>query len=187
MSNIYVFRHGKTSFNEDQKYIGLMDVSLNSNGVKEAKALREKLRGKTIDLAYTSPLLRAKQTLNVVLQSHDESRVISYHLLQERDFGIVTGFYKERLEELFPDINSNSIKNQWDYNTHQGESFTDLEKKLFPFLDLITYQSSVEKMNIAISTHIDPLRIIRKYFEGLSNEEAMAINNKNCELISYKR
>jgi len=74
MSTIYLFRHGQSEFNLSKTFTGWIDAKLTPLGIEQAKALGEMLKDKTIDLAYSSSLSRAIDTLKEVLIYHPECR-----------------------------------------------------------------------------------------------------------------
>ena len=67
----YIFvRHGKTHFNEIQLKQGWGASPLTKQGIKEIENMAEQLKDYTIDAAYTSPILRAKHTAQMILKNH---------------------------------------------------------------------------------------------------------------------
>ena len=69
MIKLVLVRHGESQWNLENKFTGWTDVELSENGVKEAieagKLLKK--RGYTFDIAYTSVLKRANDTLDYIL------------------------------------------------------------------------------------------------------------------------
>ena len=61
--HLYVFRHGQTYFNRDDKFTGFIDSKLTKIGIEEAKIVALRLKNKKIDVAFQSSLSRAKDTL----------------------------------------------------------------------------------------------------------------------------
>ena len=78
MIKLVLVRHGQSIWNLENKFTGWTDVGLSSNGVNEAieagKVLKEK--GFTFDLAYTSVLKRAEDTLTYILKEIGRKRVV---------------------------------------------------------------------------------------------------------------
>lgn len=62
---ILFVRHGKTEWNEQKKMQGGVDIELNKEGIKHAEIMAKKLQNADIDIAFCSPLTRAKQTKEV--------------------------------------------------------------------------------------------------------------------------
>lgn len=68
---IYFVRHGETDFNIQGKVQGQLDIPLNENGIKQAENLSVTLKNYKIDIIFCSPLLRAKQTAEIINQNHN--------------------------------------------------------------------------------------------------------------------
>ena len=62
MANLILVRHGESQWNEKGLWTGLTDIGLTEKGKEEARFAGNKIKGQQIDFAYTSALLRAKQT-----------------------------------------------------------------------------------------------------------------------------
>ena len=65
---LYIMRHGKTEWNELHKLQGRTDIPLNEEGRKMAEQAREKYKDVSFDICYCSPLIRARETAEIVLQ-----------------------------------------------------------------------------------------------------------------------
>ncbi len=94
MKLIFV-RHGQTEWNEKRLLQGSTDIPLNREGIKQAEALRSELYDIPIDFAVTSPLLRARQTAQVIckdrgLKAEPDVRIA------ERGFGNFEGAFFDR-------------------------------------------------------------------------------------------
>ena len=64
---IHLIRHGKTRANEQKLYCGQTDLPLSSNGIAELTGLKKRgIYPKCADLYFTSGLLRAEQTLDLL-------------------------------------------------------------------------------------------------------------------------
>lgn len=91
MTTVYLIRHGETEWNRRGLYQGTTDIPLNAEGVRQADALAESLRGVSFHAGYASPLRRAADTASAVLRGKGvplttvrELREISYGLWQGR-------------------------------------------------------------------------------------------------------
>ena len=67
----YFVRHGETDWNRKHLFQGRTDIPLNENGRKVAELTREGLREVAFDIAFCSPLCRAKETAEIILQGRD--------------------------------------------------------------------------------------------------------------------
>ena len=68
---LYFIRHGQTDWNKDMRMQGQSDIPLNENGRKSAIEAGKTLASTHIDLAFSSPLKRAKETAELVLAGRD--------------------------------------------------------------------------------------------------------------------
>lgn len=90
MTTFYLIRHGQTDWNVQKRIQGQLDIPLNTIGEKEARELAEKLRDIKFDLAFSSDLLRAKRTAEIIALEH-QLAVQTTKLLRERHFGTLEG------------------------------------------------------------------------------------------------
>ena len=107
MIKLVLVRHGQSIWNLENKFTGWTDVGLSSNGVNEAieagKVLKEK--GFTFDLAYTSVLKRAEDTLTYILKEMNEEdiEIRRSWKLNERHYGALQGLNKDETRKKYGD------------------------------------------------------------------------------------
>lgn len=65
--NILLVRHGETAWNREGRYQGRTDIPLSPDGERQVRALGDRLRDVTIDVAVSSPLSRARSTAEAIL------------------------------------------------------------------------------------------------------------------------
>ena len=63
---VYFIRHGETDFNLKGIIQGQLDIPLNETGIKQAYETKDKLTNLKIDIIFCSPLIRAKQTAEII-------------------------------------------------------------------------------------------------------------------------
>ena len=66
MNKIYVVRHGETDWNKNGICQGKTNISLNENGIAQAKVLKDKINVNLIDICYVSPLNRTIETAKII-------------------------------------------------------------------------------------------------------------------------
>lgn len=86
---IILARHGETNWNLTGQLIGQQDIVLNERGKEQAKILRDKLADVKIDICYSSPLARAKETAEIACDG--KCQVICDDRLMERFGGMMEG------------------------------------------------------------------------------------------------
>lgn len=94
---IHLIRHGLTEGNLKQQYIGKTDLPLAGVGVSELMRLKEEVDYPRVDNVYSSPMLRCKQTANILYPAKD---VVLVDNLREIDFGEFEGKTAAELEAL---------------------------------------------------------------------------------------
>ena len=172
---LYLTRHGQTDWNVQHKVQGQTDIPLNETGIRQAHELADTLEGKPIDLALVSPLLRARETCEIVCgQLQIPFRVCGE--LTEQNFGIFEG-----VSTRDPVYQTEKAK----YFTRfpEGESFLDVTARIYPFLRRIAAEYADE--NVLIIVHNGIGRVIHSFFEDLSNDEFRNFRMENCEVREY--
>lgn len=92
---IYLIRHGATDGNTRGEYIGVTDLALSVNGVAALANLKEKIDYPVVEKVYTSPLLRCRQTANIIYPEFSAENVDN---LMEYNFGEFEGKNAAQLE-----------------------------------------------------------------------------------------
>ena len=99
---ICLVRHGETDWNKEGRLQGQTDIPLNKTGRAQAASCADYLRGKNYEMIMTSPLLRAKQTANIIAEKMDLP-VLEMSEFMERSYGNVEGMTADERIALFPD------------------------------------------------------------------------------------
>lgn len=95
LTTIYIARHGETEMNRSQQMQGQQDSPLTENGVSQAEGLREKLKHIRFDAVFSSDLLRAKRTAEIVSLER-KLAITTSQFLREKTYGPYEGkHYKE--------------------------------------------------------------------------------------------
>ena len=101
---LYLVRHGVTSGNIDRIIQGQFDVPLAAEGMAQAEKLGTRLLDYRIDHAYTSDLQRANETARLILEAHDETKIVATKLLREIDMGEMQGQKYDYCRERYADV-----------------------------------------------------------------------------------
>ncbi len=97
--NLFVFRHAETTDNSNQIFSGWRDPDLTQKGLLQAQEIARQLEHEKIDYAFTSHLLRAKRTLEIVLKPHLKVPVFIDDRLIERCYGTLQGKSKIEMQQ----------------------------------------------------------------------------------------
>lgn len=171
---VYIIRHGEVSSNAKGIY-NLVDDKLNEKGIEQANILREKIMEIDYDVIISSPLIRARETSEII---NAQGKVIIYdERLAVRD----AGFFKGKSLDL-----TNRYE-YWNYNTelHQAdeELIRDFFKRVWEFLDELKEE---DYGSVIISCHSGVSKAIRGYFEGIGDGDFLKKGLANCELKLYE-
>lgn len=93
---VYIMRHGKTDWNALFKCQGQTDIPLNEEGRKMAREARERYKDLKYDVCFTSPLVRARETAEIITAGRNVE-IIPDDRLKEINLGIYSG--EERVLE----------------------------------------------------------------------------------------
>jgi len=195
---VYLFRHGQTTYNRDQRFTGLHNPSLTKWGMKNAQTIAKKLKNKKIGLAIHTKLKRSKQTLNEVLKYHPEcSLVMEDNRMVERNYGKLNGathsefirkigkkLYnlevhgdiitalepsgRKEVEKFLGEQEYNLIHRGFYVPPPGGESFAMVEKRVSSFISNLKKLIKKKRCNVAISAHGNSIRIFKKIMEKAS-------------------
>ena len=95
-------RHGETNWNRDKRFQGQIDVPLNENGRAQSQQAAEFLKPIVIDYAVTSPMLRPKETAEIILQHHPDVALDLEDNLKEISHGLWEGKLEAEIEAEYP-------------------------------------------------------------------------------------
>lgn len=179
---LYLIRHGETDFNKRRLLQGRTDTKLNDYGRELAKKTAEGLLDVPFDLAFTSPLKRAKETAQIVLGDRkiplvDEPRI------QEISFGEFEGLCIEKERYNIPDETFMNFFNQPEaYNTPPGgESFASVLERTGDFLSGLLEREEYADKTILVSTHGCALKALLANIRNTPLPEFWGGGvNKNC-------
>jgi 2,3-bisphosphoglycerate-dependent phosphoglycerate mutase len=105
VKNIVLLRHGESEWNRANRFTGWTDVGLSETGREEARkaGLALKAHGFAFDIAYTSVLKRAIDTLTLVLEVLEQPSlpVVNSWRLNERHYGALQGLNKAETAERY--------------------------------------------------------------------------------------
>lgn len=133
MKFIFV-RHGKTHFNEINLTQGWCDSPLSKLGVKQVENMSLQLKDYSINKAYTSPLGRAVETSEIILQGHNIAPIYDKRL-KEVNFGILEGINTQLVKKLHVETTDWMDTLEMDYRPYKGEDLHDVINKHIEFLN----------------------------------------------------
>ncbi|MBW2983755.1 histidine phosphatase family protein [Candidatus Woesearchaeota archaeon] len=184
--HIYIFRHGETYWNKNKIFCGWRDSKLTPNGVKQARALAKRLKGKKFQAAYYTRLTRSKQTLKEVLKYHPEcKKLIKDDRIIERRYGRLQGKKHATIIRKVGKKQYDIWHRSYAVPPPGGESVKMVEKRVYPFVKDLIKMMKKEKVNVAVSAHNNSMRPFRKYFEKLTVKQMMKLENPWDNYFEY--
>lgn len=178
---LYIMRHGKTDWNVIHKLQGRTDIPLNDEGRDMAKAASKECRNIHLDICYCSPLIRARETAEIVLQNRNVP-IVYDDRLKEMCFGIYEGF--ENSSQI-PDCPVNVFfRNPAQYVAPEGaESFEELFARTGSFIKEIIYPALQENKDILIVGHGAMNSSIVCQIRNIPLERFWEAGIENCKLM----
>lgn len=188
MAYLVLIRHGQSAWNEKGLWTGLRDIPLTEQGHQEAKKAGEKLKDIHFDVAYTSNLSRAQQTLVDILSVlHQESVPIHKDTaLNERDYGDLTEKNKWNIKEQYGEEQFLKWRRGWDEPIPGGESLKDVYNRVIPYYKEHILKDLEQGKNVLIAAHGNSLRALVKYLEQISDEDIPHVELATGEAYVYQ-
>jgi len=134
---LVLVRHGQSEWNLKNLFTGWKDPDLTEQGVAEAKEAGRQLQaqGLCFDIAFTSVLLRAQHTLDLVLAEIGQSGLPTQRnlALNERDYGELSGLNKDDARKKWGEEQVHIWRRSYDVPPPGGESLKDTLARTLPY------------------------------------------------------
>ncbi len=201
---LVLVRHGQSVWNLENRFTGWTDVELSDNGIKEAKEAGKLLKENEFmfDVAYTSVLKRANETLNIILKKLGEENIPIHYSwkLNERHYGALQGLNKDDTRKKYGDdsvkiwrrsasVRPPLLNEEDDRYPGRDDKYKDLKKSELPLGECLMdtlkrvidyYETEIKKsllsgQNVIIAAHGNSLRSLIKYLENISDDDIMNV------------
>lgn len=158
---IFLARHGQTTGDLEDRYGGDYDDHLTDLGKAQAEVLAGKLKNKGLEIVFSSPKIRARET-SERLASVLGVEVKLVEGFRERNHGVLTGMVKAGAAKKYPRM----VERHKDpRNTIEGgESYESFGGRVRKALDEVT---SSNYSTMVVVTHAGPIRYLFREFLGL--------------------
>jgi 2,3-bisphosphoglycerate-dependent phosphoglycerate mutase len=175
MPLLVLVRHGQSEWNLQNRFTGETDVPLTPNGRMEACVAGDKLRGFKFSHAFTSLLVRAIDTLTLILSrtGQIDCPVSRDHALNERNYGRLQGLNKAEVARKYGDEQVVVWRRSYAVRPPGGESLADTAARVLPYYHAAIEPILREGKEVLIVAHGNSLRALMMELEGIS-EEAIA-------------
>jgi broad specificity phosphatase PhoE len=164
MTAIIIIRHGETDWNIEGRYQGQADPPLNQRGFDQAYKLAEKLTKFNLDLVYSSPLQRAYQTAQIIvdhlhLPLHTDVRY------SEIDQGDWQTRLRSEIEDLYPDLFRRWETEPWEVTPPGGEHLSEVQSRVYTAIDNLIDRYPDQRVGLV--THRIPIALIKIRYQSL--------------------
>ena len=176
---LVLVRHGQSEWNLKNLFTGWRDVDLTELGREEAKAGAEKLkaRGTKFDIAFTSALIRAQKTNDIILDTLGQAglKTIRDQALNERDYGDLSGLNKDDARKKWGEEQVHIWRRSYDVQPPGGESLKDTGARVWPYYLHVMQPHVLRGETVLVSAHGNSLRALIMALEGKSGEEIVKL------------
>lgn len=205
MKKVVLVRHGQSTWNDKNLFTGWTDVGLTEKGIQEAKeaALLLRSEGFTFDIAYTSVLKRAIQTLWIIMENMDLLWIQVHRdwRLNERHYGALQGLNKAETAEKFGTEQVRIWRRSYDTppppldlnderfpardpryasldpeQVPRSESLKDTVARVLPCWKNVIVPAVQDGRHVIVSAHGNSLRALVKHLDNISDEEIVGLN-----------
>jgi 2,3-bisphosphoglycerate-dependent phosphoglycerate mutase len=171
---LVLVRHGQSEWNLKNLFTGWKDPDLSEQGVAEANEAGRKLKeqGLVFDVAFTSVLLRAQHTLDLMLSQLGQTKLpVHKHLaLNERDYGDLSGLNKDDARKKWGEDQVLIWRRSFDVPPPGGESLKDTLARALPYYVQEILPRVLRGERTLVSAHGNSLRALIMVLEKLSPE-----------------
>jgi len=178
MATLALVRHGQSLWNLENRFTGWVDVPLTEQGRAEAKRAGELLKGTSFDVAYTSALTRAQETLEIILQQLPKRPpVIRDAALNERHYGDLQGLDKTETAKRYGEDQVKVWRRSFDVPPPgpNGESLELTAKRTLPFYDRAIGGDLRQGKNVLVVAHGNSNRSIVMKLDKLTGEQVVGL------------
>lgn len=182
---IYLMRHGETDYNKKGLIQGSLDVPLNEYGLELARLTRQGFdaEGLRFDVCYCSPLIRARQTADILLEGTDTPLIIEPRI-REMSFAEGEGVpladisvkpEYANIDALFHDPKAYRA-------TEIGESYEALFERVRDFLEQELYPKERQYDRVLLCCHGGIIRAFLAFMKKLDLDQFWNNHQPNCSV-----
>ena len=182
MAKLYLIRHGETDYNNALRFQGQTDIPLNQKGIEQAEKAADFFRDIPLQAIYTSTLIRAKTTAEIIagvkgmeVQETDALREMSFGIWENMNSKDIQKKYAKEWKDFFASPARTTIP--------QGESMSDVQKRAYP-----TVQEILDRYpegDVAFVAHGGIIRVLMCTMLGLDLNRAWHLHVGNASITCF--
>lgn len=213
MAKLFLLRHIKSQWNEENRFTGWMDIPLNENDLYDAKSLADKTINRfKINKIYSSSLFRNMDTVARIFEYGNKKYPVFLHLdggraekwgrcvdisendvpvfvsenLNERYYGKLQGMNKEDAERVYGKEKLRLFRRSYKIAPPGGESLKAVFKRVIPFFKKYIERDLRKGESVLIIASHNSLRAITKYIEKIPDDKIIDLEIPYSGLIQYE-
>jgi len=171
---LVLVRHGQSEWNAKNLFTGWMNPDLTETGIEEARRAGCELRKRDMlfSVGFTSALLRAQHTLNLILEELGQSNVpiVKDRALNERHYGDLSGLNKDEAREKWGEEQVRLWRRSYDVPPPGGESLKDTVARVLPFYCQRILPPVMRGERVLVAAHGNSLRALAMVLDKLTPE-----------------
>ena len=186
---LILIRHTESAWNKLNVFTGWVDIPLSEAGREHALEVGRAIKGKfEVDKAYTSSLVRAQETLDLVMEGARISGipVVQDWHLNERFYGNWQSKNKAQTAAKYGEEAVHAVRRGYAARPPGGESLADTTERVMPYFEETIEPELAKGMTILIAAHGNSLRALAKKLENLSEEQVPGFEIANGEVLVYR-
>src|SRR5450432_798757 len=174
---LVLVRHGQSEWNLKNLFTGWKDPDLTDKGIAEANEAGKKLKaqGLSFDIAFTSVLLRAQHTLDLMLIELGQTGLPTKKnlALNERDYGDLSGLNKDDARKKWGEEQVHVWRRSYDVPPPGGESLKDTLARTLPYYVQEILPAVLGGQRVLVAAHGNSLRALVMVLDRLSPENIL--------------
>lgn len=215
MIKLILVRHGQSTYNKQNRFTGWINAKLTEEGIKEAQQAGKILKKQnyTFDIAYTSVLKRAEDTLKYILKELGEEniKIKKTYKLNERHYGALQGLNKQKTKEKYGEEqvklwrrsltekppaltkedkrylgNSPKYKNLKEEELPLTESLKDTMKRVVKYYEEEITKELKSNKKVIVVAHGNSLRALVAYLDNMKEKDITNLEIPTGQPICYE-
>ncbi len=176
MPKLVLIRHGESLWNLENRFTGWVDVPLTKAGEEEARQAARNLGSIPFHVAYTSALIRAQRTLQVIVETLGiDLPIIRDQALNERNYGDLQGMNKDEMRAKFGADQVKIWRRSYDVAPPNGEALKNTAERTLPFFERCIMGDIRQDKNVLVVAHGNSNRSIVMRLDDLTGEQVVAL------------
>ena len=178
MALLILIRHGQSIWNAANLFTGWENVGLSQKGILEAKNAAEELTNINFDSVFTSELIRAQKTAEIIIEGNSQTKptsIISDLRLNERHYGDLQGMNKDDARKEFGEEQVHIWRRSFDIPPPNGESLKMTAERTLPCFDELIMPELKLNKNVLVSAHGNSLRSIVMKLEQIDENSIVKL------------